>query len=410
MPPAIPDPHDHDALCAEVRIHNAAAEERLDALRTARRELAELNRELDLAAHEADRHGTAERKTALAVAWRTAMAAAPDEATRQAATATWMGNVSELNRRTRSALRRLAAGRLEAIQLERRVAQAELDARAARIRAEAAEAACESARRKRVERDEQLVLEARAAARSAAAQEAGSDGVAELTMVADPAAEAGAVIGEGPDGEPADAVEGTTDDAAPVAAVARRPADSDVVLGLMAGDPVTHQAIAAELGEMHGQLPARYLLLLDTLVEEVTVAAVDAGALAFTPGHPLWSQLSPEEGRLVMRGLRDLGFRLDLHDGWYGGRAPTPNDLASALGFAGLDVRAVRGLPTSAELRELPSSVLVAAHDHLRERAPDLTLDEMTRLLGQRAPRLNELWDDWGRVRPILSGELPVRA
>ena len=35
-------------------------------------------------------------------------------------------------------------------------------------------------------------------------------------------------------------------------------------------------------------------------------------------------------------------------------------------------------------------------------RAPDLELSEMVAVLGRRSERLSELWNRWGRVRPLL--------
>ena len=37
--------------------------------------------------------------------------------------------------------------------------------------------------------------------------------------------------------------------------------------------------------------------------------------------------------------------------------------------------------------------------------AGDLTLGEMVAMLGRRADGLAELWNDWGRVRPLLLEE-----
>jgi hypothetical protein len=159
---------------------------------------------------------------------------------------------------------------------------------------------------------------------------------------------------------------------------------------------------------MSGQLPARYLLLLEAFVDELSAAAIDAGELAFDHGHPLWAQFSADEARLVIRGLRDLGFRLDLRDGWFGGRSPTAADLASALGFAGFDVRALRAVPSAEQLRDLPASVHIAVLEHLRHTAPDLTLVQILRAVGSRAPQLGELWDEWGRVRPLLVAGAPA--
>jgi hypothetical protein len=265
--------------------------------------------------------------------------------------------------------------------LETQLRSADLEASAVRIRAESLEAACADARQRRATIDERSV---------------GGEG-RERVAAAGRAAGVASVVAD-------------DDPATPPPGYKARPVDSRAVRSLMAGDEATHQALAGELAEMSGQLPARYLLLLDTLVDELTAAAVDAGELAFDHDHPLWSQFSPEEARLIVRGLRDLGFRLDIHEGWFGGRAPTNSDLAGALGFAGHDMRALRRVPTAGELRDLPMSVHVAAHEHLRRYAPDLTLDQMTRALGPRAGRLGDLWDEWGRVRPLLASGLPTPA
>ncbi len=77
----------------------------------------------------------------MAAGWRAAMALAPDEAGRRAATAAWMRSISDTNRRTQVALRQLQAGRQEVATLEAAVRTADLGVAAARIRAEGAEAA-----------------------------------------------------------------------------------------------------------------------------------------------------------------------------------------------------------------------------------------------------------------------------
>lgn len=373
---------DADPVCAEARAAREAVEGSHEMLRVIRRELVDAGRRVEAAARDADRNGVADRKQALATGWRSAMDAATTDPARREATAIWMRHVSDTNRRTSVALRELVLGRQHVAVLEARLKAAELEAAAVRIRAEVADAACDEARRTRAAADERQV---------------GTDGPNRVAAAgADRSAPDGTTDGDG-----AESIEEP---------VIMRAADSDTVRRLLAGDQATHQALAAELAEMSGQVAARYLLLLDALVDELTAAAVDAGELAFDHDHPLWGQFNPEEARLVVRGLRDLGFRLDIREGWFGGRAPTGSDLASALGFAGHDVRSLRGIPSAAELRDLPTSVHVAAQVHVRRWAPDLTLDQMARALGPRASRLGELWDEWGRVRPLLAGGLPAPA
>jgi len=65
----------------------------------------------------------------------------------------------------------------------------------------------------------------------------------------------------------------------------------------------------------------------------------------------------------------------------------------------------MRNLPSAEALRQLPQSISVDARAFLSERAPDLTIDHMVRVLERRAAQLEPLWDAWGQVRPILLAE-----
>jgi hypothetical protein len=49
--------------------------------------------------------------------------------------------------------------------------------------------------------------------------------------------------------------------------------------------------------------------------------------------------------------------------------------------------------------------VEVAADEYLAGAAGDLTLAEMVEMLGRRADGLVDLWNNWGRVRPLLLEE-----
>ena len=51
---------------------------------------------------------------------------------------------------------------------------------------------------------------------------------------------------------------------------------------------------------------------------------------------------------------------------------------------------------------ELWRGTSVDVHAYLVATAPDLDLQKLTTVLGSRASRLAELWDMWGRLRPLL--------
>jgi hypothetical protein len=53
-------------------------------------------------------------------------------------------------------------------------------------------------------------------------------------------------------------------------------------------------------------------------------------------------------------------------------------------------------------MADLFRDVTVAADEYISATAPGLTLGEMVTLLGRRADGLTDLWNAWGRVRPLL--------
>ena len=67
----------------------------------------------------------------------------------------------------------------------------------------------------------------------------------------------------------------------------------------------------------------------------------------------------------------------------------------------------IRHWPRDAELRALFEDVTVAADEWLVAAAGDLTLGEMVDALGRRADELTDIWDAWGRLRPLLLGAAP---
>ncbi len=177
---------------------------------------------------------------------------------------------------------------------------------------------------------------------------------------------------------------------------------------LLAGDAVVTRELGRQMAELTGRQPSRCLMLLQVLAEAIVGSSIEHGHLRFDHTHPLWVNLSDEEARAVMKALRDLGFRYDVGDGWYGERSPQTRDLALALAYAGVDARAMRRLLANEELVRLPESITVAPLEHLAAMAPDLGLDDVHRIAGSHALELADLWDHWADVRALLLGPTPV--
>jgi hypothetical protein len=141
------------------------------------------------------------------------------------------------------------------------------------------------------------------------------------------------------------------------------------------------------------------------LVDAILADSIAAGSLAFPQDHPFWGPFSQEQDREIAGALSSLGYRFDGLGGWVDGRIPSQRDLSLALGYAGLDPMRIRHWPTEAEMSELFSDVQVAAAEHLAASAGDLTLGELVTMLGRRADGLAEVWNHWGRIRPLLLEE-----
>jgi hypothetical protein len=175
-----------------------------------------------------------------------------------------------------------------------------------------------------------------------------------------------------------------------------------VIESIVTGDRVALELTAARIAESSGRSPAEEQLQLQELLSAIMSAAAEDGFLVFDPAHPFWSGLTFEESRDVIEALARLGFIFEPAEGWHAGRAPAPSDLSMALAYAGLDARNMRGLPTADDLRMLPASIGVDARAFLAARAPELSIDNTVRALGRRAETLEQLWNEWGQVRPVL--------
>jgi hypothetical protein len=349
---------------AAQRAYEAAAE----GTRTLKRDLVAAQHRLTAAFETADARLRTAEKASAREEYLEASQRATTQEERTEATAAWARAIDRVNRTSRLAGRAVSRARQQVAQLEAALHAAERTEQTARIRADAAEAACLDAR-----------------VRLAACEE-GQSGQERVG--------------------PTSAIDPFGTSAGHAVTLSGAHAGGPLIIeALVSGDEAALEGTAAALVEHSDLSPAEARLQLRELVDAILSAASSEGYLTFDERHPLWANLTVEEARLVVAALARLGFQLEPAEGWHAGRAPLPADLAVALGYAGLDARHMRNLPTAEALRLLPQSIGVDGRTFLADRAPDLTVDHMVHVLERRAAQLEPLWDAWGQVRPILLAE-----
>jgi len=174
------------------------------------------------------------------------------------------------------------------------------------------------------------------------------------------------------------------------------------ILRLLRGDRATMRSIVERLGGSDPDGQRRWQLLVSDLVDAIVAQAIDASALWFPEDHVFWGPYTQSECREIASAMAALGYRFDGLGGFADGRVPSQRDLSLALGYAGEDPMRVRRWPTEADMPALFRDVQVDSGRYLADTAGGLTMGEMVDLLGRRAEPLAELWNAWGRVRPLL--------
>jgi len=345
------------------------ARERAEA---AAQELRDVHRRYDDAAtlaeslrHESDPRLVAERKEAARRAFREATAQARARRDLEAAATVWLTEINRINHARHEAEERAAKERQLADDLLSVIERLTVAADAARITGEAATNAC---------------FEARQAL--AACEEAHLGAGPGVAVVAPRA-----TVDEG----------GGDDASAALRAAEGLPA----IYRLLQGDRATLTRIVAAVATTPDD-QRRLQLLLSQLVDAIVAGAIEQAVFDFPAAHPFWGDFSRTQCRDVAVALASLGYRFDGLGGFANGRAPSQRDLSLAVGYAGLDPRRIRRWPTEAQAAELFREVSVAADEYLASNAADLSLGEMVALLGRRSEGLAELWNQWGRVRPLL--------
>jgi hypothetical protein len=293
--------------------------------------------------------------------------AARDRAAIEAAAAAWLREINRINARSRESAPVMSREAAVEVELLRAVEKAGLDADVARIRSEQAAEVCRAARMALAtcEEAERLGSAAPEPVAPATPRELGPEG--------DAATELPAAAGQ------------------------------DVaILRLLRGDRATMRSIVERLGGSDPDEQRRWQLLVSDLVDAIVARAIDASALSFPTDHILWGLYTQLQCREIASALAALGYRFDGMGGLADGRVPSQRDLSLAIGYAGEDPMRVRFWPSEAEMPALFRDVRVDAGRYLAETAGGLTMGEMLDMLGRRAEPLADLWNAWGRVRPLL--------
>jgi len=321
-------------------------------------------------------------KEAARIAFRRAHSAARTRDAVEAAATDWLTEINRVNQAAREATAEGARTRDESARLGLAIERLSLEADVARINAESAGEACLLAR-------EAL----------AACEEAQVDRRAGRVPV-DPAAvpmEAPRpkLIG-GPEFEP-----GEVDEITPPAERAFA-GGQPRILRMLRGDGEAMRAVVEELGGDDLDERRRWQLQLSDLVDACVARAIEASSLEFPTDHGFWAPFNQTQCRDISTALASLGYHFDGMGGFADGRVPSQRDLSLALGYAGLDPMRMRTWPTETTMPSLFEEVRVAADEYVAATAGDLTLGEMVALLRGRAEPLADLWNNWGRIRPLL--------
>ena len=354
-------------LATRARAQAGTAE---DTLRAAQRAYDEHESRADAAARLADPRAVRAAKDHAQTLFRHDRTGSRTTDEVEAAARAWLLEINRINGEARDAAAAVTREREAARRLTLDLERLAVEADAARIAAETADAACLTAREAAADCDEQVVAEATAA---------------------EPVIPSGAPSAPFIDERPPSGSLGT--------------GGTPRIFRLLRGD---RSAMTEVVTAMAGQDPderKRWQLAVSDLVDAIVADSIAASALNFPETHPFWGPFTLTQDRDIASALASLGYRFDGLGGWVDGRIPSQRDLSLAVGYAGLDPMRIRHWPNETEMLELFADVTVAADEHLAGAAGDLTLGELVSMLGRRADGLAEVWNQWGRLRPLLLEE-----
>jgi hypothetical protein len=357
-----------DERCELASRARAQATDAEEAHRAAQRAYDDHEISLVKATSDADPRAIREAKDQAQARFRAARAVARTQEDTETAARDWLHEINRINAMAADAsatLQRLRDGAPGfAVRLER----AGLEADGARVAAEAAEAACVAARQALADCEERSNL----ATATPTTIGAGAGGVEPIAAGSDSLADA------------------------------LRAGSSPRIVRLLRGDRGAMQDAVAALGGNDPTERRRWQVALSDLIDAILADAIASSALEYPADHPFWGPFNRAQSRDITAALSSLGYRFDGLGGWVDGRYPSQRDLSLAMGYAGLDPMRMRQWPNDAETAELFGDVQVAAAEHLSAAAGDMSLASLVAMLGRRADGLTEIWNAWGRVRPVL--------
>lgn len=374
-----------DERCALADRLKEAAQVAADRAREAQRAYDEHTGRSSRAASVADPRAVRAAKEAAWTDFRRGNAGAQSREAVEAAARDWLQEIDRINRTAQEAEQEALRERAAAGALVNIIERVSLEADAARINAETAAEACIVARESLATCEEAH----RALPPDAPVQPEHEPGEvteegARLLLVGSPGSEPGGLA---------------FDEDAPHRVFGE---NEPAILKLLRGDRGTMVRVVAALAGGDPAEQRRWQLALSGLVDAIIARAIEASALEFPRDHPFWGLFSQAQSRDVATALASFGYRFDGLGGFIDGRVPSQRDLSLAVGYAGSDPMRVRTWPSEQEAAELYRGVAVSAGDFLAAAAGGLTLGEMVGLLRGRAEGLTDVWNAWGRVRPLL--------
>ena len=357
-----------DERCELASLSRGQAGSAEDALRQAQRAYDEHESRADEAASAADPRAVRRAKDEAQMRFRNGRSSAPDTDAVEAAARAWLLEINRINGEAREAAAVLTREREAARAVGASLERLSLEADAARIAAETAEAACLAARTSLAD-----------------CEEAQAGGVGNMPTM--------------PSGESV----GDEDDEQLAAALGS--GGTPRIFRLLRGDRAAMAETVTALAGDDAAERRRWQIALADLIDAILADAIESSSLHFPSEHPFWGPFTLEQDRDITSALSSLGYRFDGLGGWIDGRVPSQRDLSLALGYAGLDPMRIRHWPTETEMVDLFADVAVAGDEHIAGAAGDLTLGELVSMLGRRADPLAEVWNNWGRIRPLLLDE-----
>jgi hypothetical protein len=360
-----------DERCEVATRARVQADTAADTLRSAQRSYDSHESAANAAALLADPRTVQAAKEAAQGGFRAAVGGADTQEALEAAARDWLTEINRINGEAREAASTVTRERAAAKEVGLRMERLALEADAARIAAANADSACLAARAAVADCDERVA----------------EDPAAVLVPSVPP---------------PSDRPRLDEDETLGIALEAGA---EPRIFRLLRGDRVAMTTLVASLAGDDAESRRSWQLLITRLLEAVIANAIEGGALEFPDDHSFWGLFTRIERRDIAEALASLGYRFDGLGGWTDGRQPSQRDLSLALGYAGLDPMRIRHWPNEAGIVALYADTTVAADEYLAGVAGDLTLAEMVTMLGRRADGLAEVWNVWGRIRPLLLEE-----